>query len=84
MPEKEDDDDNENKKMILNRKILPQHIINFKGQDEQLIERIKGLKEHEIKGTHLTEKDMERRLKAFRQLNLEGTGFPIMVDFYKE
>jgi hypothetical protein len=74
MPEKQGDEDggggdDENKPMILNPHISPQHVIILNADDEFLIKRVANLREEEVKGTHNSQKDMDRRLTFYRNLN---------------
>lgn len=78
MPEKQGDEDGggdeENKPMILNPHISPQHVIILNADDEFLIKRVANLTEDEVKGTHYNQKDMARRLSFYRNLNQTGRG----------
>lgn len=82
--EEEGNDDDENRPMVLNTRANPEHVLLFQCSDEFLNQRIKNLKEEDIQGTHYNENDMKRRLEAYRKLNKEGTGQPIMLDFFRE
>ena len=48
-----------------------------------MIERVRGLTEEEISGTHYNAKDMARRLKDYRFHNNSEVAEPSVQDFFK-
>ena len=48
---------------------MPASCIVLKGDDLNLTNRVKGLSEDSIIGTHYNQKDMDRRLTAYRTAN---------------
>ena len=54
---------------IKDETTIPFSCIVFKQQDDFLIERVKKLDETQIEGTHYNLEDMQRRLKAYRDVN---------------
>jgi hypothetical protein len=53
------------------------------GDDEALINRVRGLSQEEIEGTHYNGKDMSRRLKDYRIFNNSEVAEPSVQDFFK-
>lgn len=68
----------EEPKSVLNKLILPEHIIELLGKDEQIIERVKNLKVNKY-----DEEILNKRLKNYRTLNAKN-GYVVLIDFYKE
>ncbi|EGR27078.1 hypothetical protein IMG5_201950 [Ichthyophthirius multifiliis] len=84
-PNGEDDNqDDENAEKIVDENIMPQSVVFFDGSDIFLKQRIKELPEEELQNTHYNEEGMNRRLGQFRKDNLQYTGNPILIDFFKE
>lgn len=84
-PEGDDDagDDDEEKK-VLDPKQSPEFVIYLHAPDDFLINRVKGLDEATIAGTHFTQEDMERRLKKYHKDNTSEDGSPVLESFFKE
>ena len=82
--EPNDDEPPDPKKMIVDFAIFPQSVIEFYGTDLELIEKVKELPEEMIHGTHHNLKDMQRRLKEYRELNNNPTGIPSVTTFFEE
>ncbi|KAM3146700.1 hypothetical protein pb186bvf_001230 [Paramecium bursaria] len=71
-------EDTEEKKISINKLILPDHIISLKGDDDKIVERLK-----KQSSDIYDEEILIKRLKAYRQKNL-NKGFPLLLDFFKE
>jgi adenylate kinase len=56
----------------INNEILPQYVIIFTADDGALKQRVKDLPVDKTTNTHFTEAHMDRRLKLYREGNLEG------------
>ena len=82
-PVPEEGEEKNFKDYIPDETITPQNCIVLKGNDEDLIERVRGLSEEEISGTHYNSKDMQRRLKAYREANNSEVAEPSVQDFFK-
>jgi hypothetical protein len=54
------------------------------GEDDFLINRVKGLTQEEIQNTHYNYEDMVRRLAAYRQANNSQIAEPSVQQFFKE
>ena len=63
--------------------IFPAHVIQLKGTDEFLINRIKNLPETSIAGTHNNEADLLRRLKKYRIENNSEVAELSVSDYFK-
>jgi len=63
--------------------IIPSNAVVLTGDDEALIERVRGLSQEEIEGTHYNSKDMARRLKDYRFFNNSEIADPSVQDFFK-
>ena len=64
--------------------IFPSSTIVLKGNDENLIRRVRELPENQIEGTHYTKDDMLRRLQAYRTANNSVVAEPSVQDFFKK
>lgn len=53
----------------VNQRIIPQYCIVLEGEDAILKQRVKELPAEKTEGTHYNEKDMDRRLKVYREAN---------------
>ena len=86
-PSKEDEPEEEEPdraKMITDFAIFPQSVVSIHGSDQELIDKAKELPEEAIRGTHHNLKDLQRRLKEFRNSNNNPTGLPSVTDFFEE
>lgn len=84
-PAKEGEDEaDENRPLILNEKIVPLTVINLEPSDDFLMQRLQMLPEENLKNSHFTEKDMNRRLKVYRETNNPEKGKPILLNFFDE
>lgn len=64
--------------------ITPSNAIVLTGDDKALIDRVCGLSQEEIEGTHYNSKDMARRLKDYRFANNSEVADPSVQDFFKD
>ena len=62
--------------------IFPDSCIKLDEDAEKLKERVKELPEDKVAGTHWNDADMDRRIKAYKDLNDSETGEPSLKDFY--
>lgn len=69
---------------IVDEAIVPKSCIVLTGSDADLIKRVKNQPEHVIKGTHYTNEDMARRLKAYRTANNSTVAEFSVSDFFKQ
>ena len=76
--------DAETAEKIINTGIIPESVVFLNANDEFLKDRVKHLPEESLLDTHWNEEGMNRRLPLYRKLNEEGTGNPIVIDFFKE
>lgn len=67
-----------------NKAIFPSSIVVLKGEDEFLINRVKGLEQSQIEGTHYNYEDMVRRLAAYRSANNSIIAEPSVQQFFSE
>jgi len=83
-------EENENQENVdfekydLNTKIAPTSIIILKAEDAFLKQRVKELPEDKVTGTHFTEEGMNKRVKAYRDINNTEAGHPSVFDLFKE
>ena len=71
-------------KHVKDEEIFPSSVIVLEGADADLIKRVRELPEAQIVGTHYTEADMQRRIKAYRQANNSEVAEPAVQDFFRE
>jgi adenylate kinase len=82
VPEGEEDPDQRPfKGYDLDTTFLPQYVINLMADDEFLRQKMKEMPEEKKAGTHYTDDQMVRRLKAFREHNQEESGSQT-IDFF--
>jgi len=62
--------------------IYPSHVLLLKGEDQEIINRMKNLPENEIQNTHYNEADMKRRLKKYREDNNSVIAEPSVQQFF--
>lgn len=68
---------------VQDPQIMPASCIVLKGEDKALTNRVMSLTEEQILGTHYSQKDMERRLNAYRVANNSQVAEPSVQDFFK-
>ena len=76
--------DAETAEKIINNNIIPESVIFLNANDDFLNNRVKCLPEENLIDTHWDYEGINRRLPLYRKLNEEGTGNPILIDFFKE
>ena len=62
--------------------IYPDSCLKLDLEDEKLKERVKELPEEKVANSHWNDADMDRRIKAFRDLNNSETDDPALTDFF--
>lgn len=75
-PELEEGEEKSYDGFIPDPSIFPSHVIVLQGDDNDLIDRVKNLKESQLEGTHYNHADMVRRLKAYRLANNSAIAEP--------
>lgn len=69
----------------VDKTIAPGSFLRLDGEDDFLKQRIKGLPQDKVAGTHwATEADMDRRLKAYREFNKSDVSNPCLTDFFSK
>jgi adenylate kinase len=67
----------------IQEEIIPQYVIVFQGEDVALKQRVKELPIEKTADTHYTDPHMDRRLKIYREQNVNDSGNSVQCLFKK-
>lgn len=74
------------KNKVVNQQIVPDAVIVL-GCDQSVVkERLMGLSEAQIRGTHWNEEGLDRRNQIYQKfnINMKSKGLKVMEDFFSE
>ncbi len=84
-PSKEEEDvDPDNPILIIDKRKVPEFVVQLEAEDEFLNNRIKSLSEEAIVETHYTEEGMKRRLTVYKKDNFSESGNSVLKTFFNE
>jgi adenylate kinase len=64
--------------------ITPSSVLRMDAEDDFLKQRVKDLPEEKVQGTHWTDADLDRRLKAYREANNSSVDDPSLTSFFEK
>jgi len=76
----EEEEAGEDRKPPVNERLIPEYVVLLEASENFLLGRVKNLPERAVSGTHNTESEFQRRLKAYNDLGDDGQASKFFED----